>query len=610
MKAARAAAIITGLFVLSRAPRAHAELDTFGVGSGRSGAATITEVGTVVNAYAPLATTVAAGATKLVVGPTAGAGAFQPGDLVLLWQTRGGHATPLVSGDTSALALGATSKTGRYELARVFRVVARPDSTREIELTFPLTTSFDAITSQLVRVPEYSSLTVASAGSIAPLAWNGSIGGVVALFVRGAFQNDGSVDGSARGFRGGHPQRFDAPAPYSRGCAALDGPDPNVVGANPLGGGAPKGEGTDPTSFAESVPSPEPRHYGRGNVGAGGGGGDCANAGGGGGGGAGRGGDGGGSRASDGLRPVGGLGGTATVISSVSTHLTCGGGGGSGHDNERLEDPAREGHGGAVLLVRAKSLVGAGTLVSDGRTITAAPVTDGGSGGGAGGTIVVRTTAASSCTRISARGGRGQDALSQRGGGGGGGGGLVDIRPAPLEPCLLDVSGGAGGTSGNDGVAGATGIASTGAATVADDCSTVTGRCGGCVADAECAGGACDAITHACSNGEPGADASAPDASDASVSDAAAPPSGSDGGAAPPPPSEDDLGGDIEGAGGCNVQSGGRTELWLLATFALVLWRRFRSSRAKRGVAHDNVSAATSASMKTRTFEERNSRLG
>ena len=87
MKAARAAAIITGLFVLSRAPRAHAELDTFGVGSGRSGAATITEVGTVVNAYAPLATTVAAGATKLVVGPTAGAGACQPGDLVLLWQT-------------------------------------------------------------------------------------------------------------------------------------------------------------------------------------------------------------------------------------------------------------------------------------------------------------------------------------------------------------------------------------------------------------------------------------------------------------------------------------------------------------------------------------------
>ncbi|MBS2017928.1 MAG: hypothetical protein JST00_33945 [Deltaproteobacteria bacterium] len=585
MKPLRRIAIGCALAFSAYATRASAEADTFGVGSGRSGPGSITAADSIVNAYAPITTAVAAGATKLIAGTVEGAGAFAAGDLVLVWQARGGHASPLVSGDPTALTLGATSTTGHYELARVLRVTELPDTTREIELTFPLVTSFDAGASQIVRVPEYASLAISAGASITPLAWNGSIGGIAVVFVRGTLQNDGALDGSARGFRGGRTERFDAPSPFSRGCTALDGRDPNVAGSNPAGGGATKGEGTDPSAYAESVPSPEPRHYGRGNVGAGGGGGNCANAGGGGGGGSGRGGLGGASRPGDGLRPVGGLGGVATSITSTSTHLVCGGGGGSGHDNERLPDASREGHGGAVLLVRAKSITGAGTFVSDGRSITAAPNTDGGSGGGAGGTIVLSTTAPATCTRVSARGGRGQDATGQRGAGGGGGGGLVVVRPAPAAPCALEVTGGAGGVSGSDGAAGDVGTTSTGGVVVADDCQPSTGRCGGCLTDAECTGGSrCSPISHACESGEPAVDASAPDASvdaapdaappvvDASV-DAAAPPS-------PPPPPDPE--GSIEGAGGCEVQRRSGADVGLLASIALVVALRAARRRARR----------------------------
>ncbi len=57
---------------------------------------------------------------------------------------------------------------------------------------------------QLIRVPSYHRAEVAPAGIRAP-DWNGSTGGVVALFVRTTLTMNGDIDVSGAGFMGGYP---------------------------------------------------------------------------------------------------------------------------------------------------------------------------------------------------------------------------------------------------------------------------------------------------------------------------------------------------------------------------------------------------------------------
>ena len=73
------------------------------------------------------------------------------------------------------------------------------------------TTSQGKRTFQIVRVPQYSNLTLTS--NITTPPFNGSAGGVIAFNVSGTFNFAGfTIDGSARGFRGGYSPRADSNA--------------------------------------------------------------------------------------------------------------------------------------------------------------------------------------------------------------------------------------------------------------------------------------------------------------------------------------------------------------------------------------------------------------
>jgi MYXO-CTERM domain-containing protein len=484
-------ALAAAVTVLANGGIASAETDTFGLGTGRDGPLLVTSAaGQVVNTYAPVTAAVAVGATTVTVGARSGAAAnFTPGQLVMLLQTRGGFAAPLVSGSGATVTLSAATKTGRYELARVATAAAG-----SVTFTHATVNAFDANATQLISVPEYTTVTINAAGRLVPQAWDGATGagGVLAFFAKGAVANAGIIDVSERGFGGG----VRISTPTAAGCAAEDGvPTGGGAGA----GGAHKGEGLDPTGYSTTATyaGATARHFGRGNIGNAGGGGSCFNAGGGGGGHGGAGGAGGDTNGdADARRAVGGRGG-AVVAYVPTANLSLGGGGGAGEDDDGVGGIG--GSGGGVLWMRADSLSGAGTINADGRAGANAGVpgnpifADGGGGGGAGGGVFAwfRTTAV--CGGVTARGGRGGNAQPvvpgrNYGPGGGGAGGRVQIASSG-GVCPAVVTAGVAGTT-SSGVfganAGAAGASAAVAALAATACDVATGKCGGCVTNAFC----------------------------------------------------------------------------------------------------------------------------
>src|SRR5205823_12997778 len=117
---------------------------------------------------------------------------------------------------------------------------------------------------QVCRVPQFTDVTV-SGGSLRPVAWNGTSGGVIAFFANGTVTLSAAnspINAGGTGFRGGSAH------------SALN-PNQNVTALNTsVDDGGSKGEGIDGSQSGL---------YGRGNVGNGGGGGNAYKAGGGGG---------------------------------------------------------------------------------------------------------------------------------------------------------------------------------------------------------------------------------------------------------------------------------------------------------------------------------------
>ncbi|HEX8703656.1 MAG TPA: adhesin, partial [Myxococcaceae bacterium] len=279
--------------------------DTVALGSGRDGALTVTTVGQVVNVYARVTAPLLPGDTALAFGGATGI--IATGDLVMVLQSTGIVPEPPSGGPTAFDLTG--DPVGRWELARV--AVAGGGV---LILTEPLLNSYAADVTQVIRVPEYTSVSLTAGRSIVPLAWNGSVGGVVAFLVNGTFMNNGSVVATGRGFRGGQP----VDDPNWIGCSGLDEPAP---------AGAQKGEGIAFTKYGAAV-------TGRGHVANGGAGGVCFLAGGGGGGNSGAGGQGGNTELSvDGNRPMGGKGGADLRFPPLN-RLMMGGGGGAGHSSD------------------------------------------------------------------------------------------------------------------------------------------------------------------------------------------------------------------------------------------------------------------------------------
>ncbi|PTL79951.1 Ig-like domain-containing protein [Vitiosangium sp. GDMCC 1.1324] len=399
---------------------ALAEPDSFGVGTGRDLALSVTTAGNVINSYAPVTGPLAPGDMSIPVGTCVGAAScFSAGDLVMVLQTTGIVPVP-GSGGTTAVDIS-NDPVGRWEFARL----ASGTTGTTLMLTAPLVYAYAANVTQVIRVPEYTTVTLTGPGRITPFPWNGSVGGVIAFLATGTVSNAGQINASGLGFRGGAYVDDDSGA---LGCTGLDDSAPS---------GAQKGEGIANVRYGAT-------HTGRGNVINGAGGGVCYKSGGGGGGNYGAGGVGGRSDgASDGARLVGGLGGTALVYSLLN-HLTLGGGGGAGHGSDGTG--VAGGRGGGAIFIRANQLTGAGSIQASGG-LGGVSNSDGGSGGGAGGSIYLRFVSTAACGSVSVNGGIGGNVNStQVGPGGGGGGGRVLFQAATGGTCNLNLIGAAPGT--------------------------------------------------------------------------------------------------------------------------------------------------------------------
>ncbi len=405
------------LLLLGIAAIAGAEPDAFLLGNGSDGAKTVSTWETV-NTYAQVVEPLIPGDVSFEVEPDAAYPLnVAANDLVLVVQAHGVIPNPGTNGPDPMIALG---DAGNYELARVQSVTAGSTSSRvRLTLTKPLWRAYASMVTQVVFVPEFTTVTINSGQGIWTPAWNGRTGGVLAFLATGAITNHGDIDAWGSGFRGGVVNGNDS----TTACVGEDLAGPR---------GAGKGEGVGGTGY--------PTASGRGYRANGGGGGICQNSGGGGGGAVGRGGPGGNS--TSGTAFTGGRGGASLTYLPYERLLFGGGGGAGQQDNS---SGGRGGTGAGIIFIRAASLSGGGWIYADAEEGQDSSF-DGAGGGGGGGTVVVRLTGGAACGSVSAWGGNGGSVTGAGtpGPGGGGGGGSVLVQGSGWSTLNCGTSGIAG----------------------------------------------------------------------------------------------------------------------------------------------------------------------
>ncbi len=452
--------------------------------TGKDGPGLINLADEVVNQYTSLSVDVASGATSIQVSDIndlSNGSALENGDLVLIVQMQG--ASISTANDASFGTVADYHEAGNYEFIFVEEV-----SGSQITFQSGLLNTYTATgKTQIVRVPQYSTLEIQSGASITAPAWNGSTGGVVAVTASDTVTvaAGGMINANAIGFRGGNWHNGTA---YGK----------TVYYSSSGNDGAEKGESVAGSSSDYTSAG---YLYGRGAIANGGGGGNAHNAGGGGGAngnngnvwtgqgvmcttcpgasawalddayisiggyttssGGGRGGysyaganrdalskgPGHNSWNGDHRSPVGGLGGR-WLTSDADEKLFLGGGGGAGDANNNAGGDG--GNGGGLVFIIAKAVKGAGTISANGGAgeNTRSGHNDAPGGGGAGGTVVIKSNYTNGIS-IDANGGDGGNQLitnsESEGPGGGGGGGFVSL-PAGAT-VTSSVAGGSSGTT-------------------------------------------------------------------------------------------------------------------------------------------------------------------
>ncbi|MFM9880096.1 MAG: beta strand repeat-containing protein [Burkholderiaceae bacterium] len=445
----------------------------------------------VVNSYHAGSGNANAGTSIVTVASAAGqrtnTRTLRAGDLVLIIQMQDGT-TPANAG-LHEYALVTSVATNVLSLNRTLSNSYVQDVAANLVRTF-----------QVVYVPQYASADLT--GTVTADRWtlnaaNGQgTGGVVAIDVAGSLALTGTIDVNGAGFRGG--AAVNGTGNRAGGLFTDDNFIFNTAAAN----GAVKGEGTAGTPIVVFNGTATPVNYaalltqgytngsgGRAAIGNAGGGGNDGlpatgnnqfNSGGGGGSNGGDGGRGGFSWSQ--MNDAGGRG--ATAIGAAATRLVLGGGGGSGSTNNNgvanavtvwpptvnaTTRPLPPGlgiangaagpisisgaSGGGMVLIRAGTLTGNGTINANGYTAhNASGGSEGAGGGGAGGTVFVQAgDATSGALTINVNGGGGgYSNWFDHGPGGGGGGGSVITNFATATVNR------AGGTSGYDGCCGGT----------------------------------------------------------------------------------------------------------------------------------------------------------
>jgi hypothetical protein len=442
------------LVVAVRSPARAAALCAF---PGRDGSSTITGV---VDTYYPATASAGAGATSITVGAHAAGDAgtaIAINDLLLVIQMQGatfnsGNASTYGDGTGS----GATSSTaGTYEYVVATAALANTGGTLSIKGTnanglIHAYTNGTGAKFQVIRVPQYNAPTIGAA--LAPLAWNGTAGGVLAIDSQNLlFGNGATISADAKGFRGGQGRGL-------AGDATVGAAD--YVNSNAKNVHGEKAEGTAGTptylytngvgTGAGTADGYTGGDTGRGAPGNAGGGGTDAhpsandeNTGGGGGGNGGAGGVGGKSWKTS--LAYGGFGGTFTPS---ALQLVMGGGGGAGARNNGSGFDSSGGTGGGIVMIRMAGITGGLTVHANG-SMGVDPQNDGGGGGGAGGSIMLTAQATLTGMTVTANGANGTDADVLNAGGaahgpGGGGGGGVSVDSGGIGATL---NGGAAGVT-------------------------------------------------------------------------------------------------------------------------------------------------------------------
>lgn len=199
-------------------------------GPGEDGDQTFTAAGVVVNNYTAL--TAQSGSTLTVANsanlalpaaacPAATGGcldasnrALQRGDLLMVYQPQGAT-LDTASNSSSYGAVGNYNGAGRYEFVYVQSVAGNVITIADSDGAAGtcgggLRFTYAVPGTLVIRVPQYSNLTVNAGASLVAPAWDGSSGGVVAIHVggtptasTGSATVNGAIHADGRGFRGG-----------------------------------------------------------------------------------------------------------------------------------------------------------------------------------------------------------------------------------------------------------------------------------------------------------------------------------------------------------------------------------------------------------------------
>ncbi len=336
-------------------------------------------------------------------------------------------------------ASGDAADVGNYELLEV-QSVSGGDT---ITTTTTIQNSYDgtSFANQRVvvqRIPQWTTLTVNSGGTLTANAWGGSSGGVIIFRATGAvtINSGGAISANALGYRGGAGGTSGGSPTGGQNGESFDGY--NGAGGN-SGQSGTEGGGAGTNNGGNS----------QGTRGGGGGGGaeatgDSTNAGGGGAGGGYAGGGGGGGGSGDGSAESGN-GGTGGGTG------TGGGGGGCAPGNDAGGAGGNAGSAGGSSGTGGSACTG-GAAGSGGNTgeggSSAAGDADSGGGGGGGGGLYGLADLSTIFFGSGGGGGGGSNEATQSGSTGGGGGGIIVIIADSVSVSGTLSSNGSAGTGG------------------------------------------------------------------------------------------------------------------------------------------------------------------
>ncbi len=346
---------------------------------------------------------------------------FEDGEQIVIIQMQDDVIGANTLDDANFGNLSSVASAGLYEVRTIISHTEFAGLPVTITLNAAFTNAYNTGANSSVQIVSFRNMgtpiNYTTAANISALAWNGNVGGVIALNIPGTLTLAHNINANGLGFVGGaRSNNF-----YIGGTACYNTPFRTNNNQDGF-----KGESIYKSTTAIYTNS-------RAKILNGGGGGVQINAGGGGGGnytGGGTGGYGWNATATGCTFAAGGFGfgGLALSTSINPTRVFMGGGGGGGQQNDGLGSNGA--NGGGIILIKANQLITAGTcgvltISANGET-PGNSGNDGAGGGGAGGSIVLNinnfSVAATCPLSINADGGNGGNVNSSTHAGGGAGG--------------------------------------------------------------------------------------------------------------------------------------------------------------------------------------------